>query len=82
LADLYQFSTTSQTSQQVVFHETLGAKMADVEMIDSAAAAPKGKKVAAAAGDTDGKKRFEVKKVDSRGRTCTLHVEVTGLTPL
>jgi hypothetical protein len=39
--------------------------MADVEMTDPAtAAAPKGKKVAAAAGDTDGKKRFEVKKVE------------------
>jgi hypothetical protein len=44
--------------------------MADVEMTDPAAAAPKGKKVAAATGDTDGKKRFEVKKVYSRQRMC------------
>jgi hypothetical protein len=41
--------------------------MADVEMTEPAPAAatatPKGKKVAAAAVDADGKKRFEVKKV-------------------
>jgi hypothetical protein len=56
--------------------------MADVEMTEPAPAAattaPKGKKVAAAAGDTDGKKRFEVKKVcfapRRAGRTKALYV--------
>lgn len=38
--------------------------MADVEMTDAAAAAPKAKgSKAGASGDVDGKKRFEVKKV-------------------
>lgn len=35
--------------------------MADVEMTDAAAVAPKGK--ASASGEVDAKKRFEVKKV-------------------
>lgn len=43
-------------------------KMADVEMTDAAAAVPKTKKVAA---ESDGKKRFEVKKVGPGAReTC------------